>query len=226
MSEPTNIRILLAHAHSLFRDALSAVMRGQPDLQVVAEVGEGAHAVAEAERTRPDVALIDCNLPNCDGLETTRLLRERLPDCRILFLAEEEDQKMLAEAVRAGANGFVTRDAAVGDLIEGTRAVFRGETLIPPRMLGDLLTQLIQFHHEMDEALRRMARLTRREREVLSLLAEGADNDTIAQALVISPQTARTHIQNLLSKLGVHSRLEAAAFVIRSGIHHDLVTVE
>jgi DNA-binding NarL/FixJ family response regulator len=221
-----HIRILLADGQSLFREAVKVVLGSEAGLEVVAEAGDGLEAVAEAERTSPNVALVDLNLPNCDGVRATFLITERVPDCRVVVLADDEDESNLVNAVEAGASGFLTKESPLAELIQATRAIHRGETLIPRQMLGPLLRRLILRRREQDEALRRMSRLTRREREVLALLAEGADNDGIAQALVISPQTARTHIQNVLSKLGVHSRLEAAAFVVQNGILDDLVGAE
>jgi DNA-binding NarL/FixJ family response regulator len=223
VEEGQKVTILLADGHSLFREAVKAALESQADLEVVAEARDGHEAVAEAERARPDIALLDINLPNCNGIRTTMLIREHAPDSRVLVLASEEDQETLVEAVEAGASGYLTKECPLSELIEATRAIHRGETLIPRHMLGSLLARLILRRRQQDSALRQMARLTKREREVLALLAEGADNDTIAQALVISPQTARTHIQNVIGKLGVHSRLEAAAFVLQNGIHDDLV---
>lgn len=218
-----HIRILLADGQSLFREAVKVVLGSEAGLEVVAEAGDGLEAVAEAERVRPNVALVDFNLPNCDGVRATFLITERVPDCRVVILADEEDESVLVDAVEAGASGFLTKESPLADLIDATRAIHRGETLIPRQMLGPLLRRLIVRRREQDHALRQMSRLTRREREVLALVAGGADNDAIAQALVISPQTARTHIQNVLSKLGVHSRLEAAAFVVQNRILDELV---
>jgi DNA-binding NarL/FixJ family response regulator len=151
-------------------------------------------------------------------VRATSLIKERLPETRVLVLTGEEDQGTLVEAVEAGANGYLTKECPLAELIAAARAVHRGETLIPGRMLGALLARLIRRRREHEAAARMIGHLTRRERQVLALLADGADNDAIAQTLVISPQTARTHIQNILGKLGVHSRLEAAAFVIQTGI--------
>ena len=219
------VRILLADEQSLFREAVKAVLESEPDLRVVAEARDGLQAVAEAERTRPDVALLDRGLPNCDGVRAAALIKAKVPNCRILLLTEEEDQGALIDALKAGATGYLTKECPLQDLIDAARAVHRGETLVPSQMLGPLLAQLIRRRREQDEALRKASRLTRREREVLALLAKGGDNDVIAQSLVISPETARTHIQKVLAKLGVHSRLEAAAFVTRNGILEDLVEV-
>jgi DNA-binding NarL/FixJ family response regulator len=222
VADEAPIRILLADGQSLFREAMRVVLESEPDLEVVAEAADGLEAVSLAEESRPNVALVDVHLPNCDGVRATFLITERVSDCRVCVLATEEDEAMLVDAVEAGATGYLTKESPLAELIEAARALHAGETLIPKRLLGPLLSRLIQRRREQDDALRRASRLTRREREVLALLAEGADNDHIAQALVISPQTARTHIQNVLTKLGVHSRLEAAAFVVQNGIMEDL----
>lgn len=216
------IRVLLADEQSLFRDAVKVVLSNEDDLIVVGEAGDGLQAVAEAERVQPDVALLDAHLPNCDGIRATQQISIRVPDCRVIVFSAQEDEQILVQSLEAGASGYLSKGAPLAELIEATRAVHRGEALVPPRMLGALLRRLIVRRRERDDALKRMAKLTRREREVLALVAQGADNDVIAQALVISPETARTHIQNVLGKLGVHSRLEAAAFVTQNGILGDL----
>ena len=216
------IRVLLADEQSLFRDAVKVVLSSESDLVVVGEAGDGIQAVAEAERVQPDIALLDSGLPNCDGIRATQQISLKVPDCRVIVFSAQEDEQVLVQALEAGASGYLSKGAPLADLIEATRAVHRGEALIPPRMLGALLQRLILRRRERDDALKRMAKLTRREREVLAMVAQGADNDAIAQHLVISPETARTHIQNVLGKLGVHSRLEAAAFVTQNGILDDL----
>ena len=127
------IRVLLADGQSLFRDAMKVVLESRADFDVVAEAADGMHAVAEAERTDPDLAVVDADLPNGDGVRTTRLIAERLPECRILFLSQHEDDRALISSLEAGATGFVTKDSPIGDLIEVARRVHRGETTIPPR---------------------------------------------------------------------------------------------
>jgi DNA-binding NarL/FixJ family response regulator len=217
------VRVLLADEHSLFREALRVALESQGGFSVVAEARDGLQAVAEAERIRPDLVVIDADVPNCDGIRATRLIAERVPACRVMVLAAEEHQDLLIEALEAGATGYLTKASPLADLIDAARSVHAGDMVIPPRMLRALLLRLIRRRRGGGEAPRRMAMLTRRQRQVLALLTQGADNEAIAQALVISPQTARTHIQNVLGKLGVHSRLEAAAFVMRNGILDRLV---
>jgi DNA-binding NarL/FixJ family response regulator len=216
------IRILLADEQALFREAVRSVLDAEPDLVVVAEARDGSQAVSEAERTQPDVVLLEAGLPNGDGIRATGLIKERLPSSLVLILCDENDDRIFVDALEAGASGFLSKGSPLAELTDAVRSLVRGEILIPSRMMGGLLARLIRRRREQDQALRALSRLTRREREVLRLLAQGTDNDGIAQTLVISPQTARTHVQNVLGKLGVHSRLEAAAFVTSSGLLEEL----
>jgi DNA-binding NarL/FixJ family response regulator len=206
------IRVIVADGQALFRQALHSILEDQPDIVVVGEASDVAQVLSEAERTKPDVVLLDENL--CIGSvgHTAALLRAGFPRCQVVVLASDEDDAGLLAAVEAGVTGYITKESGVVDLLEGTRVVHRGEALIPGRMLGTLLTTLLERRRLEREALLRISRLTARERQVLELLASGANNRAIANALMISPDTARTHVQNLLYKLGLHSRLEAAGF--------------
>lgn len=225
MRDDRTVQVLIADRQPLFRDALRVVLDGHEDFTVVAEAAEGMLAVSEASRTKPDVALIDADLPNCHGLRAAALIGEQVEGCRTLVLSDQEDDDTLLEALEAGATGYLTKASPIAELIEAARRVAAGETIVPPRMLGTLLARLIQRRRDHEGAIRQLAGLTRREREVLFLLAQGADNAGIAQPLVISPETARTHVQNVLTKLGVHSRLEAAAFVVNNGLMGEVAGV-
>lgn len=218
------IRVLLADEHSLLREAVHVILEREPELEVVGEAADAFQALTEVERIRPDVVMLGARLPHSDGLRAASMIKERLPSCAVVVVDDQEDESMLVEALRAGAAGYIAKTRPLHELIDAARAVHRGETLVPPAMLGGLLARLFRQSSERDEALRLISRLTRREREVLALLAEGADNDAIARALVISPHTARTHIQNILAKIGAHSRLEAAMMVTRNGVLRDLAT--
>ncbi|MDQ3931638.1 MAG: response regulator transcription factor [Actinomycetota bacterium] len=221
-SEQGEIRVLVADAHSLFREAMRAVLDNEVNIRVVAEAADGFQAVGLAERRQPHVALVSLDLPQVDGIRAIEMIRERVPDCRVLLLSEEEDLGWLLAALEAGASGYVTKRCPLAQFIASTRAIHRGEMIVPPRMLGALLARLIAGRRKQDHAVRQLSKLTPREREVLALLAEGTDNEAIAASLVISPETARTHVGNLMGKLEVHSRLQAAAFVTEHGLLEEL----
>jgi DNA-binding NarL/FixJ family response regulator len=223
---PDRIRVLLADRHALFREAVRTALEHDEAIQVVAEAKSGTEAVSRAKQTAPNVVILDADLPMSEGPKTTADLKAAVPRCHVLILSAREDYRSLIEVLDAGASGYLTRESPLAELISATRAVHAGDTLVPPSMLGPLLSGLLRRKRDQDRAFERIARLTVREREVLALLAQGSDNDGIARALVISPQTARTHIQNILGKLEVHSRLEAAAFVTRSGMLGNLVRAD
>jgi DNA-binding NarL/FixJ family response regulator len=216
-----SVRLVVADAHSLFREALATALAAEAGLDVVAQAEDGLEAVREVARTEPEVAVLDANLPSYDVVRATREIRERVRRCRVLVLAGQEDETTLTDAIYAGASGYMTKGHSLNELVAAIRRIHRGQTLVPPHLLGGLLDRLIKRARTQDQAGRRLARLTGREREVLNLLAQGGDNESIAATLVISPQTARTHIQNVLVKLRVHSRLEAAALAIRDGLLLD-----
>jgi len=215
-------RILLADAQPLFVDAVRAAMEAESDLRIIATPGDGVKAVADAEQHRPDVAIVDLDLPNRDGLRTTQLITERVPECRVLILAEQEEPEALLRAIQAGASGFLGRSCLLRELVEAARRLRAGRVAIPEHLLPGLLGALVGRRRERDDAIPKMSALTGRERQVLGLVASGADNDQIGQLLVISPETARTHVRNALAKLGVHSRLEAVAFIARTGFLEEL----
>jgi DNA-binding NarL/FixJ family response regulator len=214
------VRVLLADPHPLFRGAFRVALESVPDLRVVAAVGDGLDALAEAERLHPDVALLRAGLPPCGEVTLTELITTHVPECRVLVLTDLEDRDTLAAALEAGASGYLTEQSPLPELVDAVRVAHRGEMLVSSRMLEHVFGRLVRRRHE-DDVARRIARLTPREREVLGLLAEGAGNAVIAEALLISPQTARTHIQKVIKKLEVHSRLEAVLLVTRPGLPDD-----
>lgn len=225
MSIGAPITLVLADRHSLFSHALKAVLDREPDIEIVGIAKAGLEAVAAVERTRPAVAVIDEGLTDCSGSQTIYLIRETVPTCRVLVVAAVEDLDLLTEAIEAGADGFLSKAVSLDRLVQAVRAISRGETVVPPNLLGPLLDQLLGRRSLKDAAFRLLAELTKREREVLAILAVGGGNQIIAERLAISPETARTHIQNVLTKLNVHSRLEAAALVNRNGILSELIGV-
>jgi DNA-binding NarL/FixJ family response regulator len=216
------MRILLADAEPLLCDAVKLSFDTEPDLEVIGTAGDGVETLQAARREHPDVVVLDADLPNRDGLEVTRELALDGSPPGVLVLAGREDEDLLLRSVEAGARAFVARSSPMPDLVEAVRSLGRGELGIPHHLLGGLVDRLVARRRDHHDASQRLSGLTRRERQVLALLADGADNDDIARALVISPQTARSHVQNALRKLGVHSRLEAMAFVTRNGMLAEL----
>jgi DNA-binding NarL/FixJ family response regulator len=218
MVEERRIRVLVADEQSLFRGAMRNVLEAEEDLQVVAEAGNGFQAVAEAERTSPNVVLLSEQITNFDWPKTTVLLRQRVPSSHVLILGQTEDGETLVDAMEVGAAGYVTKGTSLAEVLDGIRAVYRDGILISPRLLPFLIGGLLRRRQGHDDANAPLATLTKRERQVLPLLARGADNSAIARTLAISPETARTHVQNILKKLRLHSRLEAAALARRVGL--------
>lgn len=214
----TTVNVLIASEHRLDREALKAALECEPDLVVVAEAADGEEALVVAERLQVEVVLLSSGLPGFDGAQPSCLIKSRVPESRIVVLANAQDQGLLTDGLGCGASGYLTKDCSLSELLETVRGVARGEVLIPPTMLGPLLTELIGRRNEHEAALLRLAGLSPRERQVLGLVTRGMKTAGIAEELVISTETARTHIQNTLTKLGMHSRLEAAAFVIENGL--------
>jgi DNA-binding NarL/FixJ family response regulator len=217
VSEGSPCRIYLADEHALFRAALRVALDSQADLCVVGECGNGAELVEEVRRRLVDVLIVDITLPGRNGFEVCADIRAAELPVRVLAMSDSAEDKTLLQALEAGADGYVTRDGRLADMVGAARAVMRGEACVPRRMLGGLLQSLIQRRRATDDVQARYDRLSRREKETLALLGRGYDHEAIARELVISPQTARTHIQNVLGKLAVHSRLEAAALAIEYG---------
>ncbi len=220
----STIRILLVDGSSLFRQAVSGALNRVDGLEVIAESQTASLAVSDAERTQPDLAVVDGDFFVSWLPAFVADLRAAAPTCKVLVLTSEEDLAPLIDALRAGASGYLTKEMSLDDLVDAAKSVAKGEVVVPPQMLGELLTTLVQQGgKKTDDSIMTLSKLTRRERQVLALLADGSDKDAIAVALAISPQTARTHVQNILAKLGLHSRLEAAAFARKHPILKQFV---
>jgi DNA-binding NarL/FixJ family response regulator len=207
------IHLVIAGDRGLFWETMGIVLDGEPDMCVRAFSHEGRSALELSEELKPDVLVLDGNLPNGDSLEMTGLLKERLPAVRILFVAEETDNELIDASLLAGVHGCLTKDGALDDFVDGVRTLARGEQFVPATMLGGVVERSLRRRQGREEALKLTARLTKRERDVLSLVVQGSDHVAIAHALTISPQTVRTHVQNVLGKLRVHSRREVIEFV-------------
>jgi two-component system nitrate/nitrite response regulator NarL len=212
--------ILLVDDHASFRQTLAFVFDQQPDIEVVAQAGSLAEArrALEGLETEPDLGVIDLSLPDGEGTELIKDLRETNEDFAALLLTASLDRTDHARAVEAGAAGVVHKSADVDEILDSTRRISEGETLLSPGELVEMLRIASQDREEEREARANIEQLTRREREVLQALSEGLSNKEIAGRLHMSVDTERTHMMNILSKLGVHSRLQALLFAARHGL--------
>jgi two-component system nitrate/nitrite response regulator NarL len=212
--------ILLVDDHASFRQTLAFVFDQQPDYEVVAQAGSLAEArrALDGLENEPDLGVIDLSLPDGEGTELIKDLREANEDFAALLLTASLDRTDHARAVEAGAAGVVHKSADVDEILDATRRISEGETLLSPGELVEMLRIASQDREEEREARANIEQLTRREREVLQALSEGLSNKQIAQRLHMSVDTERTHMMNILSKLGVHSRLQALLFAARHGL--------
>jgi len=211
-------RLLLVEDHASFRQTLALVFDQEPDFEVVAQAGTVAEARLVMVDREADLAVVDLSLPDGEGVELIEDLRETNPHFAALVLTASLDRAEHARAVEAGAAGVLHKSADVDEILDSTRRLAAGETLLSPEELVELLRLAGQSREEEREARVSIEQLTRREREVLLALSEGLSNKQIAERLHMSVDTERTHMMNILSKLGVHSRLQALLFAARHGL--------
>jgi DNA-binding NarL/FixJ family response regulator len=205
------IRVLVVDDHAVVREGLRAFLELQEGIEVVGDAADGAEGVAAAERLRPDVVLMDMVMPGVDGLSALRLLRERLPSARTIVLTSFLGDDKLLPALRAGAAGYVLKNAPPSEVVRAVRAAGAGEAVLDPVVAGRLLEALSRDEEPLD-------RLTPREHEVLVLLGRGFSNKRIAQDLHLSEKTVKTHVGHVLAKLGVADRTQAAVVAVRAGL--------
>lgn len=213
MSEET-IRVLIVDDHSVVRRGLNALLATEPGIEVAGEAADGRQAVERAVQLCPDVVIMDLVLPEVDGVEAIRQIRSRLPEARILVLTSFGSDEMLFPALKAGALGYLLKDATPEELVRAIRATAKGLSSLNQTVARRLLAEL------SSDGVKRPGReiLTRRETEVLCSLARGLSNDGIADSLNISEATVRTHVSNILFKLGLDNRTQAALFALREGL--------
>ena len=204
------IKILLADDQSLFRDGLRVLLSTQPDFEVVGEATNGEEALRLAVKLRPHIVLMDMRMPILDGVEATRRLNEIQPDCRVIVLTTFDDDELVFEGLRAGAVGYLLKAVSTPRLLEAIRAVARGESILDPSVTAKVVTEFARLANQSSRPAALVNPLSEREVEVLRLVAKGATNPEIAAALFIAEGTVRNHLTNILGKLAVNDRTQAA----------------
>jgi DNA-binding NarL/FixJ family response regulator len=210
---PEPIAVLIVDDHLVVREGLRAVLELQDGIEVAGEAGDGEEAIEQALALRPDVILMDLVMPKLDGVGAMRELRDRVPESRVIVLTSFLDDERLLPAIQAGAAGYLLKNAAAAELTRAIRAAHAGETIIDPAVATRLVQAIAEGRGTPpDQAL------TRREREVLELIARGQSNKRIAVELGISEKTVKTHVGHVLAKLGVSDRTQAALLAVREGL--------
>lgn len=211
----SRIRILIADDHAIVRKGIRALLATERDIEVVGEVGDGAEAVARAQALEPDVILMDLVMPKLDGIEATRQITEKQPSVRILVLTSFAADDKVFPAIRAGALGYLLKDSNPTELVQAIRQVYRGEPTLEPSIARKVLTEISSPPPKKPLT---QDPLTERELDILRQIAQGRSNKEIAEQLVIAEMTVRTHVSNILSKLHLASRTQAALYALREGI--------
>jgi len=224
------IRVLLADDHSLFREGMANILNAQPDFEVVGEAGDGLEVLVKAQELMPDLILMDISMPGCDGLEATQRIKRELPDVTIVMLTVRDEDEKLFDAIRSGAQGYLLKSIRSWDLVELLRGAMRGEAAITPALAGRMLEEfrLLGQQHRYNghsngssngsSSSDGTTALTMREQDVLSLVAACATDKEIADELCISVHTVKSHMRNILAKLQVNRRHEAALYAMHEGL--------
>jgi DNA-binding NarL/FixJ family response regulator len=211
-NDTDRIRVIVIDDHEMFAESLARVLGQVDDIVVLATAQTCEEGFATALRHRPDVAVVDYQLPDGDGAALATKIRAASPQTQIVILTALADDRVALAAIEAGSAGFLTKDKALDELVLAVRTVHAGESYVPQSMLTELLPRLRTSFRRVGSDL------TKREREVLQLLADGKSNEAVARELVLSKHTVRNHVQNVLGKLEAHSKLEAVAIAVREGL--------
>jgi DNA-binding NarL/FixJ family response regulator len=208
------IKVLIVDDHNLVREGLKAVFDQGSEVDVVGEAGSGEEALEMVEKAKPDVVLMDISMPGMNGIQATKLIRERYPDAKVVMLTMLDQEGYVYEAVKAGATGYMLKNTSSDDLVNAIQTVFEGKALLHPDATAQLLKEFVTL---ADNKAKDYG-LSAREMEVLQLLSEGNTNKEIAKALWISEQTVKTHVAHIFDKLGTSDRTETVATALRSGL--------
>lgn len=215
------ISVLLADDHALFRDGLVSLLSMQDEIEVVGIASDGQEALEKARELVPDLILMDIKMPRLNGLEATRLIKEEMPHIRIVMLTVSEDDHDLFEAIKNGAEGYLLKTLNAQELVDLLKGVFRGEAPISRTTARKILHEFALQSRRSEPEIIPRGELTRRETEVMQLVSEGATDKEIAVRLTISQRTVKNHIHNILDKLHLQNRVQAATYALRQGLIHQ-----
>jgi DNA-binding NarL/FixJ family response regulator len=215
------LRILLVDDHVLFRKGVAALLATRQDLQVIGEAGDGLEAIEMARETLPDVILMDINMPRCDGLEAIRQIKREMPHVTIVMLTVSEDDKHLFDAIKGGAQGYLLKNLEPYQLYDLLTSISKGEAPLSGAIAAKIIKEFTRPNPGMANAPEILDELTEREMMILQLVAEGKTNGEIASALVISENTVKIHVRNILEKLHLQNRIQAAVYAVRQGLVDD-----
>jgi DNA-binding NarL/FixJ family response regulator len=213
----TKIRVLLADDHDLFRQGVRRLLEGSPDLEVVGEARTGQDTVRLVEELAPDIVLLDISMPALSGIDAARLIKAASPRTGIIILTVHADEEFLFEAIKAGAMGYLLKDASTDEVVRAIRVIYGGEGLLAPSMAAKVMREFARTR-EVTDLARVLTPLTHREVEILQHVAAGLANKEIAHKLSISERTVKNHLSNIMEKLHVNSRTQAAVYALRSGL--------
>ena len=212
----TSYKILVVDDQVLFREGVVNLLGGQPDMEVVAEASDGLEALEKSRQLAPDLILMDIRMPNCDGLEATRLIKQEMPDAKVVILTVSDYDDDLFEAIKGGAIGYLLKNLNADELFERIRGVFEGEAALSPVLAAKVLEEFAR-QGQKDGNKAENGGLTDREREVLELVMEGLSNRDIGVRLSITESTVKRHLHNILEKLHLDNRVQAAAYAVKKG---------
>ncbi len=214
----TRARVLLADDHALFREGLVGILNAQPDLQVVGEADDGLAALVKAQELKPDLILMDVQMPGMDGLEATRRIKQVLPEAVIVMLTVRDDDEKLFEALKNGAQGYLLKEIRSKEMLAMLRGALRGEAALSPALAARVLAEFRRLSRGGIPPQEDESALTEREQQVLLQAAQGKSDKEIAETLAISVNTVKTHMRNILAKLHVRTRREAARVAKSKGL--------
>jgi len=208
------IRILIIEDNRVLRDGLTIMLDGQPDMHVVATIGSGNNVLQNARQSKPQIILLDVGLKNLNELSVVESVRKNLPDARVIGMGFVPSQSDIVEFVAAGASGFILKDATVKQFLGSIRSVAQGAKVLPPTLTDSLFSHIVELAVSRKKGNRiSTVRMTKREREIIALIADGLSNKEIAQRLNIATHTVKSHVHNIMEKLALHSRLQIAKFI-------------